>query len=113
VELLGYHAGWAFALNRALGEPGFDPTVLVRFRERLIRHEKAAAVFTAILEGLQEAGLVARQSKQRLDSMFVMGRPATRPGTFRWKRRRRGIGVWRRCGCRTISLGRRATPSDG
>jgi hypothetical protein len=57
-------------------EPGFDPTVLVRFRERLIRHEKAAAVFTTILEGLQEAGLVAWQSKQRPDSMFVTGRRA-------------------------------------
>jgi transposase len=76
VELLGYHAGWAFALNRALGEPGFDPTVLVRFRERLIEHKQAPVVFGAILEGLQEAGLVSRQSKQRLDSMFVMGRLA-------------------------------------
>jgi len=76
LELLGYHAGWAFALNRALGQPGFDPTVLVRFRERLIEHKQAHRAFVAILEGLQEAGLVARQSKQRLDSMFVMGRLA-------------------------------------
>jgi hypothetical protein len=121
VELLGHHAGWAFALNRALGEPGFDPTVLVRFRERLIAHQKAAVVFTAILEGLQKAGLVPRQGKQRLDSMFVLGRLARmstlecvretlRLGTGRG---RRGIEVWRRCGCRITLWGRRATPSGG
>jgi hypothetical protein len=76
MELLKYHAGWALALNRALGEPAFDPTVLMRYRERLIQHQQAQRVFTTILEGLPEAGLVARQTKQRLDSTFVMGRLA-------------------------------------
>jgi hypothetical protein len=76
VEWLHRPIGWAFALNRAPGEPGFDPTVVVRYRERLLKHQRAPVVFTAILEGLQEAGLVTRQSKQRLDSMFVMGRLA-------------------------------------
>lgn len=76
VELLGYHAGWAFALNRSVGEAAFHPTALVRFRERLIEHEQAHLAFAAILEALQQAGLVARQSPQRLDSMFVIGRLA-------------------------------------
>ena len=39
VELLRYHAGWNFALNRTLGEAVFHPTVLVYFRERLKQHE--------------------------------------------------------------------------
>src|SRR5207253_970360 len=29
VELLRYHAGWNFALNRQLGDPVFHPTSLV------------------------------------------------------------------------------------
>lgn len=74
VELLQYHAGWALALNRPLGEPGFDPSVLSRFRTRLVQHQQAPVAFAAILRGLQEAGLVARQSKQRLDSMYVLGK---------------------------------------
>jgi hypothetical protein len=43
-------------------ERGFDPTVWVRCRERLIEHQQAQRVFTAIMEGLQEAGLVSRIS---------------------------------------------------
>jgi len=76
LELLRYHAGWAFALNRPLGEGGFHPSVLVHFRRRLVEHQQAHLAFASILEALQQAGLVARQSKQRLDSMFVIGRLA-------------------------------------
>ena len=53
VELLQYHAGWALALNRPLGEPGFDPSGLSRLRTRLVRHEGAAVAFAAILGGLR------------------------------------------------------------
>src|SRR3970282_1295299 len=30
VEMLRYHAGWNFALNRQLGDPEFHPTSLVK-----------------------------------------------------------------------------------
>ena len=73
-ELLRYHAGWNFALNRNVGDPGFHPTVLVYFRRRLIEAEQSGLIFRQVLEGLVEAGLVARQSKQRLDSTQVFGR---------------------------------------
>lgn len=72
-ELLRYHAGWNFALNRNVGDPGFHPTVLVYFRRRLIQADQSGLVFRQILEGLMEAGLVARQSKQRLDATQVLG----------------------------------------
>ena len=36
VELLRYHAGWNFALNRQLGEELFHPTTLSKFRDRLL-----------------------------------------------------------------------------
>lgn len=74
VEMLQYHAGWNFALNRQLGDKLFHPTTLVNFRQRLIDHDLSALGFEAVLDGLVEAGLVARQSRQRLDSTQVFGR---------------------------------------
>jgi transposase len=72
-EMLRYHAGWNFALNRNVGDKGFHPTVLVYFRRRLIQADQSGLIFRQILEGLVEAGLVARQSKQRLDATQVFG----------------------------------------
>jgi hypothetical protein len=76
VEMLRYHAGWNFALNRQLGDAGFHPTSLVNFRHRLNEHEQGALAFTTVLEALQEAGLVSRQCRQRLDSTQMFGRVA-------------------------------------
>jgi len=74
VEMLRYHAGWNFALNRQLGDSGFHPTSLGHFRDRLEEHQQSALAFKAILDGLEEAGLVSRQSRQRLDSTQMFGR---------------------------------------
>ena len=74
VELLRYHAGWNFALNRHVGDEVFHPTTLVNFRQRLVDHDLGALGFTSVLEALVEAGLVARQSRQRLDSTQMLGR---------------------------------------
>jgi len=68
VEMLRYHAGWNFALNRQLGDELFHPTTLVNFRQRLLEQEQSALGFKTILDALAEAGLVSRQSRQRLDS---------------------------------------------
>jgi hypothetical protein len=76
VELLRYHAGWNFALNRQLGDPVFHPTSLVNFRQRLEKHQHSALGFQTILDALVEAGLVSRQSRQRLDSTQMFGRVA-------------------------------------
>lgn len=74
IELLRYHAGWNFALNRQLGDEMFHPTTLVNFRQRLLDHDLSQLGFTAVMEALIEAGLVARQSRQRLDSTQMFGR---------------------------------------
>jgi transposase len=74
VELLRYHAGWNFALNRHLGDEVFHPTTLVNFRQRLLDHELSPIGFEAVLEALIAAGLVARQSRQRLDSTQMLAR---------------------------------------
>jgi hypothetical protein len=76
VEMLRYHAGWNFALNRQLGDEVFHPTSLVNFRHRLEEHQQSALGFTIILNALVDAGLVSRQSRQRLDSTQMFGRVA-------------------------------------
>ena len=76
IEMLRYHAGWNFALNRQLGDEVFHPSSLVNFRNRLDEHQQSALGFTAILEALEAAGLVSRQSRQRLDSTQMFGRVA-------------------------------------
>jgi transposase len=73
VEMVRYHAGWNFALNRQLGDELFHPTTLVNFRQRLIDQEQSALGFKTILDALADAGLVSRQSRQRLDSTQMFG----------------------------------------
>jgi len=74
VEMLRYHAGWNFALNRQLGDEMFHPTTLVNFRQRLLENDLSALGFQMILDSLVEAGLMERKSRQRLDSTQMLGR---------------------------------------
>ena len=76
VEALHYHAGWNFALNRQIGDAVFHPTTLVNFRNRLQQHDLSALGFTTLLRALEQAGLVSRHSRQRLDSTQMFGRVA-------------------------------------
>jgi hypothetical protein len=76
VEMLRYHAGWNFALNRQLGDEVFHPSSLVNFRQRLLAHDQSSLGFKTVLDALVEAGLVSRQSRQRLDSTQMFGRVA-------------------------------------
>jgi transposase len=73
VEMFKYHLGWKLALGLELEVSAFDPSTLVYFRQRLIEHEQAKLAFDAVLEGLREAGLVSKRSRQRLDSTHVLG----------------------------------------
>lgn len=77
VELLRYHAGWNFALNRQLGDELFHPTTLSKFQDRLLEHQLIAAAFSAILDGQTRAQ--AQRSRRRCrPSTSVAGDPAAR-----------------------------------
>ena len=76
VEMLHLMRGGNFALKRQLGDAGFHPSSLVNFRHRLDEHQQGAVGFTTILDALEAAGLVSRQSRQRLDSTQMFGRVA-------------------------------------
>jgi transposase len=72
-ELVKYHLGWKLALNLKLGAEGFHPTSLVNFRQRLLEAGKSELALHAVLGALEEAGFIAKRSKQRLDSTHIVG----------------------------------------
>lgn len=74
VEMLRYHVGWNFALNRHVGDLIFHHSTLSNFRQRLQDHELSPIAFQTVLDSLVKAGLVARKSRQRLDSTQMFGR---------------------------------------
>ena len=73
VEQFRYHVGWKYALNQELNSDVFDASVLVRFRDRLLEHEEGRLVFEVVREALEEAGLMAKRGRQRMDSTYVLG----------------------------------------
>lgn len=72
-EAVCYDTRWRLALHLAETEGGFDPSLLPRFRQRLLTGQEERLVFDAVLELLVAQGWVARRSRQRLDSTHVCG----------------------------------------
>jgi hypothetical protein len=64
VDLLHYHAGWNFALNRQLGDELFHPTTLVNFRQRLLDCARK-------MEVEQKALGMDKPSVQYVDAAYV------------------------------------------
>jgi hypothetical protein len=72
VELLRLNLGWKHALNLRIDDPGFHPTSLVTFRERLMGPQDGRLLFDIILQLVHGKGLVQRRGKQRIDSTHVL-----------------------------------------
>lgn len=68
-----YHLGWKYALDLKLDDPGFHPTVLVYFRDRLEEKNSERVIFDGVIRLLVELGLVKKKGKQRLDSTHILG----------------------------------------
>jgi hypothetical protein len=80
LELVRYHLGWKLALHLSLSDPGFHPTTLVYFRQRLLEHAKSDLAFGAVLEALHQQGLLPKRCRQRLDSTHVVAAVANLSG---------------------------------
>ena len=80
VEMVRYHLGWKLALHLNLADPGFHPTTLGYFRQRLLEHAKSDLAFGAVLEALHQAGLLPKRCRQRLDSTHVVAAVANLSG---------------------------------
>lgn len=72
-EHVVYHLGWKYALDLAVTDEGFHPTVLVYFRDRLEAKRAERVIFDGVVEWLMELGLVKKKGKQRLDSTHILG----------------------------------------
>jgi transposase len=72
-EAVQYDQRWRLALHLASTETTFDPSLLVCFRDRLLRGGQERLAFAAVLDLLVAEGWVPRRSRQRLDSTHVWG----------------------------------------
>lgn len=72
-EQVAYHLGWKYGLELELSYPGFHPTVLVYFRDRLEENQAQRVIFDGIVDLLIEQGLIKRGGKQRIDSTHILG----------------------------------------
>jgi len=72
-EACSFDLRWKLALGMEADEPGFHPTSLVKFRERLLAHGLEQLGFEAVLELMSSAGYLAKRTRQRLDSTHIIG----------------------------------------
>jgi len=75
-----FRQDWKYALHLPLDYAGFDPSVLVEFRQRLLDNGVEARIFNAIFKELRELGFYKPRGTQRTDSLalFTKARLLTR-----------------------------------
>jgi transposase len=73
VERLRYDLRWKVALGLPLDYAGFDPTSLVVFRKRLLKHGQERYAFERFLKVSREAGFLPGRIRQLLDSTPMRG----------------------------------------
>ncbi len=72
-EQVQYDQRWRLALHLTESDVTFDPSLLVVFRNRLVKGAQEGLAFSAVLDYLVEHGWVPKRSRQRLDSTHVRG----------------------------------------
>lgn len=72
-EACQFDLRWKLALHMKLEDPTFHPTLLTKFRNRLLEHSLERLAFDVCLDLLVEKGWIKRGSTQRLDSTHVHG----------------------------------------
>ena len=77
VERLRYDLRWKVALGLPLDYPAFDPTSLVVFRKRLLKHGRERYAFERFLKVAREAGFLPERVRQLIDSSPMKGAGAT------------------------------------
>jgi len=63
---------WKYALGLELDDEGFDPSVLVEFRDRLVAHGLEEKALDLLLDALAGRGLVGAGGRARTDSTHVL-----------------------------------------
>ena len=65
---------WKYLLGLELSDPGFDHTVLVEFRQRLLNGQHDLLLFDLLLTRLREGGYLKGRGRQRSDSTHVLAK---------------------------------------
>jgi len=63
---------WKYALGLELADAGFDHTVLSEFCTRLVEGKLELMLLDALLDRVQELGLLKQRGKQRTDSTHIL-----------------------------------------
>jgi transposase len=71
-EMVRGRLDWKYALSLPVDDPGFDASILVDFRQRLLTHEAQDRLLEPILRVCREHGWLKAGGKQRTDSTFVL-----------------------------------------
>lgn len=69
---------WKHALGLALEDTGFDATVLCVFRRKLLEHHLTRTLFDRLVTAAREAGILAKDATQLLDSSHILGAAGVR-----------------------------------
>lgn len=73
VERTMYDLRWKVALNLPLDFPGFHPTSLTKYRNRLIKHGRERYAFDRFVEAAREAGFISDKVTLLTDTTNVKG----------------------------------------
>jgi len=65
---------WKYLLGLELSDPGFDHTVLVEFRQRLLSGKRFPLLFDLLLTRLRDQGYLQARGRQRSDSTHVLAK---------------------------------------
>ena len=71
-EMVRGRLDWKYALSLPLDDQGFDASILVDFRQRLLDHEAQDLLLEPILRVCRERGWLKAGGKQRTDATFVL-----------------------------------------
>jgi transposase len=74
IQMVRGRLDWKYALSLPLDDQGFDPSILVDFRQRLLAHEAQDLLLEPILQVCREHKWLKAGGKQRTDSTFVLAK---------------------------------------
>ena len=78
LEMLRFDIRWKYALNVPMDYEGFDRSLLVYFRARLLINHKEKMVFKKTLELARKTGLLKKEVDQVIDSTPMLGAGAVK-----------------------------------
>jgi len=78
LEMLRLNIAWKYALGVPINYEGFDRSLLVYFRARLLINNKEKMVFKKTLQLAREAGLLKKEVDQVIDSTPMLGAGAVK-----------------------------------